>query len=53
MILATSIMSIVTYITVKLFDLSSTDQSLTAIFPKFTLIVVVSFAVYLATQSCI
>ncbi len=48
MVMATSIMSIVTYITVKLFDLASTDQSLTAILPKFTLIVLVSFASYIA-----
>ena len=47
MILATAIMSIATYITVKLFDFSSTDQSLTAILPKFALITFVSFAVYL------
>ncbi len=47
MILATAIMSIATYITVKLFELSSTDQSLTAILPKFTLITIVSFAAYI------
>lgn len=48
MTLATSIMSIVTYITVKLFDFSSSDQSLVSILPKFTLIVLVSFATYIA-----
>lgn len=47
MTLATGIMSIVTYITVKLFELSSSDQSLAAIMPKFFLIVAVSFAAYL------
>lgn len=48
MVSATFIMSIATYASVKIFELSSTDQSLTAILPKFTLIVVISFAVYVA-----
>lgn len=47
MVSATAIMGILTYITVKLFELSSTDQSLASILPKFTLIVAVSFAAYI------
>lgn len=46
MVLSTAAMSVVTYITVKLFELSSSDQSLAATLPKFSLIVAVSFAVY-------
>lgn len=48
MVVSTGMMSVVTYTTVKLFDLSSTDQSLAAILPKFSLIVAVNFAVYIA-----
>lgn len=47
MLAATGIMSIVTYVSVKVFELLSTDQSLPAILPKFTVIVALSFGAYL------
>lgn len=47
MFAATGIMSIVTYASVKVFELLSTDQSLASILPKFTAIVVLSFAAYI------
>lgn len=47
MSVSTALMSIVTYTAVKLFELSSSDQSLAATLPKFSLIVAVSFAAYL------
>lgn len=46
MVVATAVMSVITYITVKLFELSSSDQSLAATLPKFSLIVAVSFVAY-------
>lgn len=46
MVVATAVMSVVTYIMVKLFELSSSDQSLATTLPKFTLIVAVSFVAY-------
>lgn len=45
---ATGLMAIVSYITVQLLQLSSNDQSFFATFPKFAVIVAVSFAVYVA-----
>lgn len=48
MISATGFMAIVTYISVKVFALSATDQSFMMTFPKFSLIVMISFAAYLA-----
>ncbi len=47
MIVATAIMSIVSYISVQLFQLQQDDQSFLASFPKFTIIVVISMLVYL------
>jgi len=47
MVAATGLMGIVTYIAVKVFELSSTDQSLTSIIPKFAIITLISFAVYI------
>lgn len=44
---ATGLMAIVTYLSVKAFELSVNDQSLGATLPKFTLIVALSFASYL------
>jgi putative peptidoglycan lipid II flippase len=46
MIMATFLMAIVTYISVKLFALSANDQSFMAVFPKFLLIVTVSLTSY-------
>ncbi|MEO5950541.1 MAG: lipid II flippase MurJ [Candidatus Saccharimonadales bacterium] len=43
---ATGFMAIVTYITVLLFQLGADDQSFLATFPKFSVIVVVSFSAY-------
>ncbi len=43
---ATGFMALVTYMFVLLFQLRSDDQSFLATFPKFTIIVLVSFAVY-------
>lgn len=43
---ATGLMAIVTYITVQLFQLGASDQSFLATFPKFAVIVAVSFAAY-------
>lgn len=48
MVAATAIMSVVTYISVKVFELMSTDQSLASILPKFTIIVLLSFGTYVA-----
>lgn len=47
MLLATFIMSIVSYISVQLLQLQNTDQSFLATFPKFVAIVIVSGSVYL------
>lgn len=47
MILATVIMSIVSYVSVQLLQLQNTDQSFLATFPKFVMIVIVSGCVYL------
>ena len=48
MVSATGIMSIVTYASVLAFPVRSTDLSFWSVFPKFCLIVAISFAVYLA-----
>jgi len=45
---ATGLMAIVTYISVKVFELNVADQSLGATLPKFILIVAISGASYLA-----
>jgi len=45
---ATGLMSIVAYISVKIFELTATDQSFLATFPKFFAIVTISLATYLA-----
>lgn len=47
MLLATFIMSIVSYMSVQLLQLQNTDQSFLATFPKFVAIVIVSGSVYL------
>lgn len=47
MIFATGIMSIVSYISVQLLQLQEDDQSFLATFPKFAIIVAISFSVYL------
>lgn len=47
MLAATGLMSIVTYLSVSLFQLQSSDQSFVATFPKFAMIVAISFGVYL------
>lgn len=47
MFIATAIMSIITYASVKLFELSSGDQSLATTLPKFSLITAISFSAYL------
>jgi putative peptidoglycan lipid II flippase len=44
---ATGFMAIISYITVQLLQLGADDQSFLATFPKFTIIVSVSFAAYL------
>lgn len=43
---ATGFMAIISYITVQLFQLASSDQSFIATFPKFAVIVFVSFGFY-------
>lgn len=43
---ATGFMAVITYIMVRLFQLQSTDLSISSTLPKFTLIVVISSAVY-------
>ena len=47
MVLATAIMSIVSYVCVQLLQLQNTDQSFLATFPKFVTIVAVSGSIYL------
>ena len=47
MVIATCIMSIITYISVTNFPLSATDRSFFISFPKFALIVAISLAIYL------
>lgn len=46
MVSATGFMAIVTYIAVQALALSATDQSFMTTFPKFSVIVVISFAAY-------
>ena len=48
MVSATGIMAIVTYVMVSIFALNADDRSFMTIFPKFSLIVMVSFAAYVA-----
>lgn len=48
MAIATTVMSVVCYVMVQLFQLQSSDNSFLATFPKFTLIAIVSMAAYLA-----
>ena len=45
---ATGFTAIVTYVSVKLLELTATDQSFLATFPKFAVIVSISFLAYLA-----
>lgn len=45
---ATGFMAVVTYASVKIFDLTIRDVSFLATFPKFALIVVISFTAYVA-----
>lgn len=47
MVVATAIMSIVSYVCVQLLQLQNTDQSFLATFPKFVMIVAVSGSIYL------
>lgn len=44
---ATGFMAVITYVSVKIFDLTITDQSFFAAFPKFVLIVLISFSAYI------
>lgn len=53
MAIATSIMAVVCYIMVQLFQLQSSDNSFLATFPKFTLIAVVSMGAYLALSKAL
>jgi len=46
MVSATGLMAIVTYITVKVFELTADDQSFMTTFPKFGVIVVISLVSY-------
>lgn len=46
MVSATAIMGVVTYVSVKIFDLTITDKSFLATFPKFALIVTISLVTY-------
>lgn len=48
MVSATGFMALVTYASVSLFALTKADQSFTTTFPKFSIIVIVSFAAYVA-----
>lgn len=48
MLSATGFMAIVTYVMVKIFALTAEDQSFMTTFPKFAVIVAVSFAAYVA-----
>ncbi len=48
MVSATGFMAIVTYLMVQLFQLQNTDYGITSTLPKFTLIVAVSAAAYVA-----
>jgi putative peptidoglycan lipid II flippase len=48
MLMATGLMSIITYISVKMFELNASDQSLGATVPKFVLISGISIATYIA-----
>lgn len=48
MMIASAIMGVVTYFVVQMLQLQSRDMNFMAVFPKFTVIVVVSFAVYIA-----
>jgi hypothetical protein len=48
MVSATGFMAIVTYATVNIFALNAEDQSFMNIFPKFSIIVLASFAAYVA-----
>lgn len=46
MLSATGFTAVISYVTVQIFQLGVSDQSFLATFPKFTLIVMISFAVY-------
>lgn len=48
MVTASGMMGVVTYISVKLFDLTITDKSFFTTFPKFALIVMISAVTYVA-----
>ncbi len=50
MMLATAVMTIVSYVTVQFLQLQNKDQSFLATFPKFAIIVVISSMVYLVTS---
>ena len=47
MVMATCVMSIISYISVQLLQLQNTDQSFFATFPKFVAIVTISASAYL------
>ncbi|HEX6257934.1 MAG TPA: lipid II flippase MurJ [Candidatus Saccharimonadales bacterium] len=47
MMSATGLMAIVTYISVKIFELNATDQSFSTTFPKFAIIATISALAYL------
>ena len=47
MISATGLMFVITYVTVKTFDLSATDTRFFALIPKFAIIVIVGLGTYL------
>lgn len=50
MVSATGVMAVVTYAMVLIFPVQSTDQSFWSVFPKFCLIVAMSFSVYLGVS---
>lgn len=47
MVSASGLMFVVTYITVKIFDLNATDQSFFTVFPKFAIVVLAGLGTYL------
>lgn len=47
MMLATAVMSVVSYVSIQFLQLQNTDQSFLATFPKFVIIVAISGSVYL------
>ena len=47
-----AMMGVVTYFVVQILQLQSRDMNFMAVFPKFAIIVVVSFATYIALSKC-